>query len=107
MSDNRTNIMAQWKEFNLSASKSIKEDFQSTEYEHQRQIAKYFKEGSITLVSSSSGFDIVTGERILSTYCIMTDGEYSWANTLSYYVEFYNLRLPKAFEDKIVEIKNF
>lgn len=99
---NRINLMACWVEFNPAASKSIKEDFQKTEYENQKQIAEYLKHGSISVVSPGPGFDLVTGERIVNTYCIMTDGEYSWVNTLSYYVEVYNLRLPKTFENKVI-----
>ena len=98
----RINMMAMWKEFNPAASKSIKEDFANCEYANLAKIADYLDNGQVTLVSAEYGSDIITNQKITNTYCIVTDGEYSWSNTLSYYVRKYNLRLPKEFEDKIL-----
>ncbi len=36
--------------------------------------------------------------------CI-SDGVYVWSNILSYYVDKYNLRLPKDFEEHILKSK--
>lgn len=32
----------------------------------------------------------------------MTDGKFTWNTTLAYYVENYNLRLPKDFEEHVL-----
>jgi hypothetical protein len=32
----------------------------------------------------------------------MTDGKYSWSSAIPYYVEHYDLRLPKDFEDHVL-----
>ena len=47
--------------------------------------------------------DVFTGDQISNEMIGMNDGEYTWFNTLAYYVEKYNLRLPKEFEDKILK----
>lgn len=104
----RINIMANWKEFNPSAKRSMKDDFSSTPSPVKKQILAYVNSGTATLVSPSSSFDAFTGERISATSCILTDGEYSWHNTLGYYIQKYNLRIPKELEQKIAnEIHNY
>ena len=95
-------IMSQWKEFNPGSSRSMKEDFREFPSVNQGRILKYLNNGKATLISTDSGYDVFTGERIVDSYCILTDGEYSWGNTLAYYVSHYNLKLPKEFENKIL-----
>ena len=95
-------IMSQWKEFNPESSRSMKEDFREFPSVNQGRILKYLNNGKNTLISTDSGYDVFTGERIVDSYCILTDGEYSWGNTLAYYVSHYNLKLPKEFENKIL-----
>ena len=99
----RSNIMATWKEFNPLAKRSMKDDFADTPSPFCNEILNYLKSGEVTLASPESAMDVFSGERINGTNCILTDGEYSWSNALGYYVEKYNLRLPKELEDKILK----
>ena len=95
-----------WKEFNPDENRSIKDDFQNKEYDHFKEIAAYLENGKISLVSTECGVDVVTNERIFDTCCILTDGEYTWLNTLGYYVRNYYLKLPKEFEQKVLKTVN-
>lgn len=96
------NIMAMWKEFNPQSEKSIKMDFSSVPVSKKDRIIEYLNNGKVKLVSTSHGIDVLTGENITRNYCLLTDGEYSWFNTLSYYVNKYDLGLPEDFERKIL-----
>ena len=100
----RQNIMAQWKEFNPVANKSMKDDFEDSPSPFTEKIIAYLNKGELTLASPSSATDVFSGERINQTNCILTDGEYSWSNSLVYYIKKYNLRIPKKFEYKILNI---
>ena len=96
------NIMAIWKEFNPQSNKSIKSDFKTESSHKKNMIIEYLNSGKIKLVSTSRGIDVLTGENISRNYYILTDGEFSWANTLAYYVNKYNLALPAEFEARIL-----
>ena len=98
----RKNVMAKWREFNPESNKSIKSDFQDVPSPHCNKILEYLNNGNITLVSTDKGIDVLTGEKIVSSYCILTDGEFTWGNTLAHYVLHYNLKLPDEFENKIL-----
>ena len=98
----RINIMAVWKEFNPLAEKSMKDDFSPTPSPFCSKIIAYLNNGELKLASSESAMDVFSGERINQTNCILTDGEYSWSNSLSYYVDKYNLQIPKELENKII-----
>ncbi len=100
----RINIMALWKEFNQDVEKSMKDDFQAAPSPFCKEIITYLENGKVTLVAPSCAIDVISGERIDRTNCIMTDGEYSWSNTLIYYIQKYNLELPGEFVNKIVSI---
>ena len=54
------------------------------------------------MCTTKCGEDIFTGERLVQTYAILTDGKYVWPNTLSHYVKTYNLRLSKDIEQYII-----
>ena len=99
----RINIMKNWREFNPLAVRSMKDDFNEYPSAFRKEILAYLNNGEVILASPSSAIDFFTGERINQTNCIMTDGEYSWSNSLAYYVEKYNLQIPKEFEDRIKE----
>lgn len=45
---------------------------------------------------------MISGETIKMEKIGMNDGVYTWFNTLSYYVEKYNLWLQKEFEEHIL-----
>lgn len=98
----KKNIMAIWKEFNPDVSKSIKEDFAKEPSPYLDKIIEYLNNGEVLLASSSCAVDVFTGAKIAGSRCILTDGEYSWNNTLAYYVKEYNLQIPEELEEKIV-----
>lgn len=98
----RKMISANWKEFNPAAKKSIKEDFKNIASPNKSKIIEYLNAGTVVLAATSTDNDILTGEKIAPTRCILTDGEFSWPNSLGYYVEKYNLEIPRELEDKIV-----
>ncbi|NLN98119.1 MAG: hypothetical protein GX127_07065 [Eubacteriaceae bacterium] len=49
--------------------------------------------------------DELTGESLSMGLEMMTDGKYVWTNTLSYYVEKYDIVLPKDFVEHIFMTK--
>ena len=100
----RTNVMATWKEFNPLAGKSIKDDFQTKPSPNNEAILNYLDNGEIILTSPSKAIDIISGDIIAQTTSILTDGEYSWSNSLKNYVQKYNLKIPKGFEKRIINI---
>ena len=91
-----------WKEFNLDATKSMRESFGES-YCGQDDIANYLDDGEIAMCTTMCGEDIFTKERIAQTYSMLTDGRYFWPNTLGYYIRKYNLRLPKDIEEYILD----
>ena len=46
---------------------------------------------------------IFTGKTINEELTFMTDGKYEWRSDIAYYVEKYNLRLSKDFEDYVLK----
>ena len=88
--------------FGMSEAEYVKKHAQSEPYQGQERIAKYLDEGELMLASPMFGYDAITGEKIVSPRMILTDGEYSWENTLPHYVRKYNVRLPREFERKIL-----
>ena len=83
----RKNIMDEWKEFNPLAEKSLKDDFGESPSPDCQKIISYLENGEVTLSTTSRDTDVISGESIDKTKCIMTDGEYSWSGSLSYYVK--------------------
>jgi len=102
----RINIMSTWKEFNPSARKSMKEDFDAYASPFSNKLLAYLDKGEVILSSPGSAIDVFSGERINQTNSILTDGEYSWSSSLGYYIRKYNLHIPKEFEDKILRAEN-
>lgn len=93
-----------YKEFNPNKDyPSIKDSFAMSPYEGQGRIVYYLKHGNEDMVSLKIPKDVITGETIPMCIIGMNDGEYTWFNTLAYYVERYNLRLPEEFEKKILD----
>ena len=45
----------------------------------------------------------ITGKTINEELTFMTDGKYEWRSDIAYYVEKYNLRLSKDFEDYVLK----
>ena len=71
-------------------------------YPNKAKIVQYLRNGHEDMVSAEIPKDCFTGERIHGEKVGMNDGKYAWWSTLAYYVEKYNLRLPKEFEDHIL-----
>lgn len=99
----RKNIMAAWKEFHPEAEKSMKEDFAKEPSPFLPEILAYLENGEVILSSPSRSVDVFSGEPIGPAKCIRTDGEFSWSDSLSYYVQKYNLLLPAEFTKKIIK----
>lgn len=97
-------IMARWKEFNPNAEKSMREDFKDSPSPNRQRIMDYLNKGEVKLVATSREVDVISGEKLDQTKCILTDGEYTWSGSLGYYIQKYNLQIPKEFEDKILNM---
>ena len=82
---------------------SMRDSFERVPYEGKDRIIHYLKNGNEDMVSLAIPKDAITGDIIPMTMKGMNDGEFTWFNTLAYYVEKYNLRLPKEFEEKILK----
>ena len=102
----RKNIMAEWKEFNPLAEKSIKDDFRESPSPYCQKIISYLDNGHVSAAAPANDTDVITGKSMNKTICIMTDEEYSWSSSLGYYVKEYNLQIPKEFEEKILKLQN-
>lgn len=85
---------------------SIKDFCLDDAYPGKDKIIKYLNNGKKTYASTAKAQDVITGNRLDVELYGMTDGEYSWLSTISYYVDKYNLRLPKEFENKVLNISN-
>ncbi len=80
----------------------MKDNFEAKPYEGKDKIIYYLKHGKEDMRRPEIPKDIFTGEHIGTVMTGRNDGEYTWWDTLAYYVEKYNLRLPKEFEKKIL-----
>ena len=97
--------LLRWKEFGDKESPSITTAFNDGPYFGQKEIVKYLKTaGTPTVCAPANTYDVFTHEMIMSKMENWTDGEYSWPCELYHYVEKYNMRLPKDFEDKVFAI---
>ena len=87
---------------------SIKDCFQIAPYMGKDKIVSYLRHnGKPTMVSVEVSRDLITGERIPGEFSLtlFDDGEFSWWSDLAYHVEKYNLRLPKEFEEHVLNKK--
>lgn len=82
---------------------SMTDFFHPTPYENMDKIIEYLEQGNPTYVRGELPKDVFTGERIPCEYIGMTDGVYSWNSVLPYYVRKYNLKLPKEFENHVLD----
>lgn len=81
---------------------SIKDHLQKEPYKSKDAILKHLRGGSVHMVTASRIVDVLSGEATNIELVFMDDGKYSWSSTIPYYVDKYNLRLPKDFEDHIL-----
>lgn len=81
---------------------SIKDYLQKEPYESKETILKYLHNGNIHMVTASRIVDLISGETTNIELVFMDDGKYSWSSAIPYYVDKYNLKLPKAFEEHVL-----
>jgi hypothetical protein len=91
--------------FNEMSSKigngSIK-DFLSDKVTYDKdKVAKYLNNGHKFASCPKVAIDCVTGQRIADSFSIFDDGEFCWCSYLLYHIRKYNIKLPKAFLEKI------
>lgn len=80
----------------------LEASLESKPYKNKREIVRYLTTGTVELARASRTRDIFTGEIIPAEVLVMRDGDFYWSNELAWYVEKYNLRLPKDFENHIL-----
>lgn len=81
---------------------SIKDDFQKEPYECKEAILDYLRKGKVHMVSPGIIVDAISGENTNRRLVHMNDGVFCWSSKIIYYVEHYNLRLPKEFEEYVL-----
>lgn len=82
---------------------SIKEHIQKEPHKSKDAILKHLRNGNVHMVTASRIVDVFSGETTNIELVFMNDGKYSWSSKIPYYVDKYNLRLPKDFEDHILK----
>ena len=81
----------------------MRDSFEKNRYENQERIIEYLKRGHVHMVTASPVKDYFTGEYTNIEKIFLDDGEYSWCSSLIYYVDKYNLVLPKDFIDHVIK----
>lgn len=80
----------------------LKDSFVREAYPGKNNVISFLKNGNVDFARASRVKDIFTGDFIPTEVLIMHDGDFYWSNTLAWYVEKYNLRLPLDFERHIL-----
>ncbi|MCC8247654.1 hypothetical protein [Saccharothrix luteola] len=66
----------------------------------QGRIVSYLRRGSILAVTTKDAFDVLSNSKVnAGRLAMMTDGDWLWPADLPYYVEHYNVLLPREFTD--------
>ncbi len=97
--------LCNYTEYGSSNGISMREHFENQPYNGKDKIVAYLRsKGKSTMVQMKVAEDRLTGERIKGMFSLelLTDGKFSWWSDLAYHVEKYNLRLPKEFEDYVL-----
>lgn len=81
---------------------SMKKYMQKEPYKSKAIILEYLRNGNIHMVTASRVVDVLSGKPTNIELQFMDDGKYSWSSKIPYYVDKYNLRLPKEFENHIL-----
>ena len=82
----------------------LSECINNSPYPEKDRIVEYLKRGHIHAVTASPVIDVLTGMSAGFEKLFLDDGEYSWCNSLAYYVDKYNLRLDQEFERKVLAL---
>ena len=73
-----------------------------TRYTGQDRVVSYLRHGKMIMAAAgASKPDVFTGEPITAENGILSDDTYAWGSELAYYVDKYNVRLPREFEEHI------
>lgn len=64
-------------------------------------ILSYLKKGNIVVTTRTFGWKCITGEFIIGSPSIYTDGQFVWSTEYIYYVEKGKIQVPKFFLKKI------
>ena len=95
-------FIGEYKEFGYEGEK-LSDNFEKQPYKGQERIANFLRKGGENyLCSTAIAVDRITGKRIAEPLETRQDEEYMWVSVLAYYVEKYNFRLPKEFEEHIL-----
>lgn len=98
--------LCNFKEYGAEDAPSISEISEQKPYEGKEKIVDYLaNNGKATLASAKLPNDRITGERIKGIkggLFIKETDRFAWWSDLAYHVEKYNLRLPKEFEDYVL-----
>lgn len=67
----------------------------------KEKIVNYLQNGKKESICPKNAYDIISGKMIATFFYVLTDGEYVWKSDLPYYVDKYNIELPKNFIEKV------
>lgn len=96
-------FLCNFKEYGVPNAPSMCESFEKTPYKGQDKIVKFLRsEGTVGAAAAAAPVDLFTGERISGELVFKNCGSFGWCSDLAYHVEKYNLRLPKEFEDFVL-----
>ena len=96
-------FIGDFKEFNPKSNlPSIIESFSTKSYPGKSKIIAYLKRGRPGILCTEIPHDALTGDVIPLENLVMDDGVFAWPLVLAYYVDKYNVRLPKEFEMTIL-----
>lgn len=101
-------ILDYFKEYGAEDAPSILDVCQKESYKGKDRIVNFLRNnGKEVGTSMKLSVDRITGERIDGEYSVVhySNGKYSWCSDLAYHVNKYNLRLPKEFEDYVLNQK--
>lgn len=72
----------------------------------KNQIIEYLRSAELVAATSGMAFPcVICRQRIASTVCVRTDGEFYWLDVLAHYVEQHHLRLPESMLKHMRELQ--
>lgn len=80
----------------------LKDSLEKEAYPHKNDVLRFLLNGTVDFARASRARDVFSGDIIPTEVLVMHDGDFYWSNTLAWYVEKYNLRLPREFESHIL-----
>lgn len=95
--------LCSFSEYGVQNAPSMKEFMCDKPYENQQIIVDFLNhKGTTGIVSTAYPKDLITGKRIEGELFTRKTDRFSWWSDLAYHVEKYNLRLPKEFEEYVL-----